>query len=106
MTVQALAVQAEVARHIRAQGDRMGQRGHTHAGRELVRDGTAAHLVACLEHQRAEARLGQVRRAHQPVVAGADDDRAAHDFPSTDSAALRPGAPMMPPPGCVAEPHM
>ena len=22
------------------------------------------------------------------------------------SAALRPGAPMMPPPGCVAEPHM
>ena len=104
--VQALPVQAEVAHHICAQGDRMGQCGHTHAGREFVRDGTPAHLVACFEHQRAEPCLGQVRRAHQPVVAGADDDRAAHDFPSTDSAAFRPGAPMIPPPGCVAEPHM
>ena len=32
------------------------------------------------------------------------DEEAAHDRIS--SAALRPGAPMMPPPGCVADPHM
>jgi hypothetical protein len=33
-----------------------------------------------------------------------NDER--HDFPSILSAALRPGAPMMPPPGCVADPHI
>ncbi len=88
-----------------------------------VREG-AAHGLGPLEHQDLPASLREERRRDQPVVPRADDDRVvagdhqATAFPpereaerppfcafSTSRAAIRPDAPMMPPPGCVADPH-
>ena len=48
----------------------------------------------------------QMRR-DQRVDAGSDDDgvEAQARFPRIAAAALRPEAPMTPPPGCVPEPH-
>ena len=60
----------------------------------------------------------QVGRAHQPVVTAADHDavvarrtrrsslRLAPGRAESRRAALQPGAPITPPPGCVLEPHM
>ena len=73
--------------------------------------------LAPLQQRDVPAGLRQVRRGDQAVVAAADDDHAfrrhhATCFPPRffsfrySSAAMRPGAPMMPPPGCVAEPHI
>ena len=87
---------------------------------DLFGDGGAADDTAPLEHQRPEAGLREVARGDEAVVPAADDDdvaagrsRRAHartlplrQSESSLRAALRPGAPMMPPPGCVAEPHM
>ena len=74
---------------------------------ELGRDRAAATRGARLEDNRLQAGAGQVERRRQPVVAAADDDDShARVSASILIAALRPGAPMMPPPGCVADPHM
>ena len=69
--------------------------------------------LAPLEHERLQAGLGQEGRGREAVVAAADDDDVGlhATFPRSQSfrisrAAIRPGAPMMPPPGWVAEPHM
>jgi hypothetical protein len=83
-------------------------------------DRAAANLVAPFEDERVQAAARQVVGRGEAVVPAADDDRlrgalgaealakAAHARASARIllAALRPGAPMMPPPGCVAEPHM
>ena len=78
-------------------------------------DRGAANLRAAFEHERLESRFGQVESGDQAVVPATDDDDVARvsamlyaAFPSfrISSAARRPGAPMMPPPGCVADPHM
>ena len=62
----------------------------------------------------APAGPGEIRRGDEPVVAAADDDRVpgrrhqAARRPrerSTSRAAIRPFAPMIPPPGWVADPH-
>jgi hypothetical protein len=68
----------------------------------------AADRAARLEHDRLQPGPGEVVRRHEAVVACADDDERAHARVSARifRAALRPGAPMIPPPGCVAEPHM
>ena len=51
---------------------------------------------------------------HQAIGAGANDDRietpirhgnGSHARFTISSAAMRPDAPMMPPPGCVPDPH-
>ena len=91
--------------------------------------GGAAEPVALLDEQRLEAGFGQIERGDEGVVAGADEDdfagsgqgmSSAEDLSLENilgnrpflkssrmaSAPRRPGAPMMPPPGCVAEPHM
>ncbi len=72
-----------------------------------------AHDVARLEHQRLDAGAREHGRRDQAIVAGSDDDdvslaaRAHYEWsPRMRFAALRPGAPMIPPPGCVADPHM
>src|ERR1051326_1683030 len=73
---------------------------------------TAGDLTA-LENERCKPRFRQIKRSDQTIVSRADDD----DTPSFVGhqrfhslriffAALSPGAPMMPPPGCVADPHM
>ncbi len=98
-----------------ADGVRDARRGEP--GRDLAVPQDAADLVAPLQQRDVLAGLRQVRRGDQAVVAAADDEHAllrhqATCFPPRffsfrySSAAMRPGAPMMPPPGCVAEPHI
>src|SRR5208283_5194643 len=96
----------------------MRQRRATKARTNFFRDGRAAHLGAAFEHQRSEAGFGEVEGRDQTVMSATDDDHVAsfghvafsghQAFPSfrISSAARRPGAPMMPPPGCVADPHI
>ncbi len=76
----------------------------------------AANYVAAFQHQRLQTFFRQIKRGDQRVVAAAEN----HDFAlrghgqffplpvsfRISSAARRPGAPMIPPPGCVADPHM
>ena len=83
---------------------------------QLFGDGASPEDFATLEHQWRKAGLCQVRSRDQPVVSRADDDDPVaggghYAWPRLESlsiflAALSPGAPMMPPPGCTAEPHM
>ena len=82
---------------------------------EFFGDGCSADLRSAFEHQRLEARLRQIEGGDQSVVTAADDDDVALSRPwlgrsldvfQNSSAARRPVAPMMPPPGCVADPHM
>ena len=91
--------------------DRVRQRRRLVAGREFFAGRAAADHVAPLEDERLPASLREIERRGQRVVAAADDDDVVrhHFFPVSFRmriAALRPGAPMMPPPGCVADPHM
>jgi hypothetical protein len=67
-----------------------------------------ADVVVLLDHQHAQARLGEVRRRREAVVAGADHDRivVAHDrLRRIARAALRPGLPVRSPPGWLPAPH-
>ena len=96
------------------------QRGAAEAGMKFFGDGGAAGLRAALEHQRLVSGLGQIERGDQSVVAAADDDDVALPGTFAFRPCLRrslevfqnfqrcqpPGPPMMPPPGCVADPHM
>ena len=67
-----------------------------------------------LPTSRARDRAASVREAVEllaplpgPVVQGIYATAFfALEEPSSSSAAMRPGAPMMPPPGCVADPHI
>src|SRR5688500_16790082 len=68
----------------------------------------AAGDITALEHQHPPALFCQQRRGGNAVGAGTDHDRvvAVHDeAPRISSAASRPPAPIIPPPGCVPEPH-
>ena len=106
--------QAQLVRDRGAQrAGEMGDGGRAEAGVELLGDGGAPDHVAPLEHQGLAAVAGEQPRRHQAVVPAADDHHvAAHrSFPRfqsfrISSAASRPGAPMIPPPGWVADPHM
>src|SRR5438067_5200332 len=90
----------------------------------------AANYLAAFKHQRFQSRFREIVSSDEAVVSGADDDYSVHQFSvysfelwnfdfaencklKTQNfsfriiiAAFRPLAPMMPPPGCVAEPHM
>src|SRR5450432_3056810 len=96
----------------------MRQNGTAKTGMNFFSDRGAADLRATLDHERFITRLGQIERGDQTVVAAANNDdiaplrggsvrhvQAAPSF-RISSAASRPGAPMMPPPGCAAEPQM
>ena len=73
-------------------------------------------IASAFENEGRESRLGEIERGDESVVSAADNDYALaftrHQiFPRFQSerifrAAFSPGAPMIPPPGCVAEPHM
>ena len=80
---------------------------------EFLGHGGAAQDVAPLQDEGLEPAAGEQSRGHEAVVASADDDDVGLQatFPffqslSSSRAEMRPGAPMIPPPGCVAEPHM
>src|SRR5207248_6636098 len=92
----------------------MRQRGTLEAGMKFFGHGSAAYCLATLEYDGFVAGFGEIKRGDQAVVSGADDHHRVlrHQMrPPFQSlriccAASRPGAPMMPPPGCVAEPHI
>src|ERR1700721_4196780 len=81
---------------------------------KFLSDRRAANNVAAFQNQRLVTFLRQVERSHQRVMPAAQNNNVAlrghlqllpESF-RTSSAASRPGAPMIPPPGCVADPHM
>ena len=63
--------------------------------------------MALLDDEDVLARPGEVVRGDEAIRPGADDERVVAHLPSFRMriAARRPEAPMMPPPGCVPEPH-
>src|SRR5579862_3352532 len=86
---------------------------------EFIGDRGAPDLRVAFQHEGFESSLGQIKRGDEAVVASADDDdialrvsvrRHAYAAPlmsfRISSAASRPFAPMIPPPGCVADPHI
>ena len=90
---------------------------------KFLGDGAAADHFAAFQNERLEAALGEIKRGDERVVTAADEHYALSDghgqfarlrAGASDSfqslrmtwLAMRPGAPMMPPPGCVAEPHI
>ena len=77
---------------------------HAEPRMELVGNRRAANDRTPLEHERLQATPREHSGRRQSVVPAADEDDVDHLRIS--SAAFRPGAPMMPPPGCVADPHM
>ena len=64
-------------------------------------------LFLTLHHQHALARTREGVRRDQAIRTRADDDRVVTHRPffKTVIAPRRPDAPMIPPPGCVPEPH-
>src|SRR5277367_2828778 len=96
----------------RAAGMRYG--GTFEAGMKFFGDGGAANHRAAFEDEGLVAFFREVEGGDERVVAAAENyDVAlrghAQLLPVSlriSRAASRPGAPMMPPPGCVAEPHM
>src|SRR5580704_4189334 len=112
---QAMARQLHVAYdfgHQRAPG--MRKRGAAKPGMKFLSDGRTADDVAAFENQRLQSFFREVERGDEGVVPTAENydiarSRHGYCFPLSfriSSAARRPGAPMMPPPGCVAEPHI
>src|SRR5215510_12070253 len=92
---------------------RMRDRGTPEARMDFFRYSHTADNVASFKHDRSEAGLRQVKRSDQTIGAAADDDNPSRflghqRFHSLKIffAALIPDAPMMPPPGWVAEPHI
>src|SRR5579862_7501019 len=81
---------------------------------KFLGDGCAAGLGPALKNKRLESSFREIERGDESVVTAADDDHIAglrHQAAPLmslriSSAAKRPGAPMIPPPGCVAEPHI
>ena len=104
--------------------DGVRESGGAKAGMKFLGDRAAADHFAAFENERLEAAFGEIKRGDECVVAAADDNYALSDghgqflLPFEREAsvffhsfkmtwlAMRPGAPMMPPPGCVAEPHI
>ena len=64
------------------QRERIREGREPEAGAQLLGDRRPANHVALLQDQRPQPAAGEVGPVHQPVVAGADDDRvvrlAAH----------------------------
>ena len=81
---------------------------------EFFGDGGAADDIAAFENERPVALFREIKGRDQRVVATAENDdvalrRPLSVFPRVFQNFQRrqpPGAPMMPPPGCVAEPHI
>ena len=115
--VQIEFLKLEVASDVRAERtEGVRERGGFEAGVELLGYGAAAEVFAAFEDGGLEAAFGQIKCGDQRVVTTTNE----HDFLSDGHGqlaaffhsfrmtwlAMRPLAPMMPPPGWVAEPHM
>ncbi len=118
----------------RAKG--MGKRGGLEAGMKFLGDGATTDHFAAFEDEGLEATFGEIKSGDESVVTAADKNHALskrhgqlaafaavvvaaeeldfvqrareasdHSFKMT-WLAMRPLAPMMPPPGWVAEPHI
>jgi len=76
---------------------------------EFVRRATAAWGLRAVHEQDAPSSHPESRRRDQAVDAGADHDVVVATHTDLDAssvlAASSPGEPMIPPPGCVAEPQ-
>jgi hypothetical protein len=96
----------------RAAGMRDG--GAFETGMKFFSYSGAADDGAAFENERPVAFFRKVKGRYERVVPAAENEDVAlrghaQLLPVSfriSSAARRPGAPMMPPPGCVAEPHM
>src|ERR1700687_3161602 len=101
--------------------------GGAEAGMKFIGDGAAADHFAAFEDEGLEAAFGEIESGNESVVTAADKSHALSDgqgqlarFETCDREleppdfhpfkmtwlAMRPLAPMMPPPGWVAEPHI
>src|SRR5688572_12913605 len=93
----------------RARG--MSERRHGEPRHELAFRRASTDAGALLDQDDAQAAFRQGGGAREAVDAAADHDRVVtrRHYRDTSltmrSAAFLPGAPMMPPPGCVADPH-
>ena len=103
------AVEAETANDLVIDGtERVRERRGAKARREFGGRRRAADRLMPLDDDDRSLAFGERGGGDQAVQAGADDgDVVGHRRPpwSTRIAALRPGAAMMPPPGCVADPQ-
>ncbi len=117
-----------VERNVRTERtERVCERGSVETGMKFLSDGAAADHFAAFEDQGLEAALGEIESGNESVVTAADKSHALSERHSQSAAfdavavereeppfhplritwlAMRPLAPMMPPPGCVAEPHI
>src|SRR5271156_367096 len=92
----------------------MSDGGTFETGMNFFGDSGAADDGAAFKNQGLVAFFREVEGGDERVVAATEDDDVALSghaqfLPVSlriSRAASRPGAPMMPPPGCVAEPHM
>src|SRR5579885_3053981 len=92
---------------------RMRQNRAAEPGMKLFCDGGSADLRPAFKNQRLETCLGKVERGDKAVVASANNHHiASHGHQAApftsfriSRAASRPGAPMIPPPGWVADPQ-
>ena len=83
---------------------------------KFLGDRAAANMFAPLQHSRLESAFRQVKCGNQRVVTAADQQNFVSDGHGQFAAffhsfritwlAMRPFAPMIPPPGCVADPHI
>src|SRR5215468_3113247 len=107
-------VQLQIFHDLRQERSRSVEKDRTlKPGMNLLGDSRAAGHFRTLEYDWCKPRLREIESCDEPVVPTANDDNAfaivRHQrFHSLRifCAAFNPGAPMMPPPGCVAEPHM
>src|SRR5438477_11851535 len=106
----------------------MCQRRSKKSRMKLFRYRATAHHLAAFQHHRFESALGQIKRGDQSIVPAADDhyflSQGHRQFPACAREtllidgpplfhsfkitvlAILPGAAMIPPPGCVADPHI
>ncbi len=102
------AIESQRAHDIPAdRSERMAERRRAVPRRELRRDRRATRDRLPIQHDHRQLLFREQRARDQAVQPRANDDDVRHATrsPSTRMAALRPFAAMMPPPGCVADPH-
>ncbi len=90
--------------------DAVRARVEAKTGEDLLRRRPSSEDFPLLEERHGKAAPGQIRRRHERVVPATHDDgvwAAAHRRVSfrTSRAASRPGAPQIPPPGWLPDPH-
>src|SRR5437899_279591 len=110
-------LELKVASDVGAKGPkRVRERGSAKARMKFLGNGAAAEVFPAFENGGLEAALGKIESGNERIVTAADENNflseghgqlaAFFQFFRMTWLAMRPFAPMMPPPGCVAEPHI